>query len=132
MPISACTCCAPATSRPRAQLSKQRVPRWLTEGISVYEEQRARPEWGREMQLQFAEALDRDEVIPLENLNQGFSSPDTIALAYYEASLVVQHIIDTFGEERLRNLLRAYGDGLATDAAVQQSLGVDLPQMQAS
>jgi tetratricopeptide (TPR) repeat protein len=114
------------------QLSKQRVPRWLTEGISVYEEQRARPEWGREMQLQFAEALDRDEVIPLENLNQGFSSPDTIALAYYEASLLVQHIIDTFGEERLRNLLRAYGDGLATDAAVQQSLGVDLPQVQAS
>ena len=40
------------------QLSKQRVPRWLTEGISEYEEQRARPEWGRQMQVQFAEALD--------------------------------------------------------------------------
>ena len=30
------------------QMSNQRVPRWLTEGISVYEEKRARPEWGRE------------------------------------------------------------------------------------
>ena len=38
------------------QMSKQRVPRWLTEGISVYEEQRARPEWGREMEVEFAEA----------------------------------------------------------------------------
>ena len=29
------------------QMSNQRVPRWLTEGISVYEEKRARPEWAR-------------------------------------------------------------------------------------
>ena len=29
------------------QMSNQRVPRWLTEGISVYEEKMARPEWGR-------------------------------------------------------------------------------------
>ena len=36
------------------QMSNQRVPRWLTEGISVYEEKRARPEWGREMDMQFA------------------------------------------------------------------------------
>ena len=27
------------------QMSNQRVPRWLTEGISEYEEKRARPEW---------------------------------------------------------------------------------------
>ena len=33
------------------QMSKQRVPRWLTEGISVYEEGRARPEWGRDMEV---------------------------------------------------------------------------------
>ena len=28
------------------QMSNQRVPRWLTEGISEYEEAQARPEWG--------------------------------------------------------------------------------------
>ena len=32
------------------QMTKQRVPRWLTEGISVYEEGRQRPEWGRDME----------------------------------------------------------------------------------
>ena len=35
-------------------MSNQRVPRWLTEGISVYEEGQARPEWGREMEVPFA------------------------------------------------------------------------------
>ena len=63
------------------QLSKQRVPRWLTEGISEYEEQRARPEWGRPMQVQFAEAMDRGEVVPLAELNAAFSDPQRITLA---------------------------------------------------
>lgn len=114
------------------QLSRQRVPRWLTEGISVFEEQRARPQWGRDMQLQFAEAMEQGAVLPLADLNRGFSDPDTIALAYYEASLVVDHIVSAYGDEGLRALLRAYADDLDTPAAVQRALGVSLPQLQAS
>src|SRR5690606_21672611 len=56
------------------QLSENRVPRWLTEGISVYEEKRARPEWGREMEMRFAEALESGELLPLAELNRGFMS----------------------------------------------------------
>jgi cellulose synthase operon protein C len=114
------------------QLSRQRVPRWLTEGISVYEEQRRRPEWGRDMQLRFVEAMRNEEVIPLADLNQGFSSPETISLAYYQASLVVDHIVAAHGEQALKRLLVAYGEGLDTDAAVQQALGVGLAALQQS
>ena len=39
------------------QMSNNRLPRWLSEGISVYEERRARPDWGREIRLSFAQAL---------------------------------------------------------------------------
>ena len=114
------------------QLSKQRVPRWLTEGISVYEERRTRPGWGREMQFRFVEAMQQGAVLPLAELNAGFSNPETISLAYYQASLVVQHIVESRGEEPLRALLRAYGDGLDTDKAIQKALGEGLPQLQAS
>ena len=48
------------------QMSKQRVPRWLTEGISVYEEGRARPEWGRDMEVTFAAALEKGKALPLQ------------------------------------------------------------------
>ena len=114
------------------QLSQQRVPRWLTEGISEFEEQRARPEWGRRMQVQFAEAINRGEVVPLAELNQAFSDPDRIALAYYQASLVVEHILSAHGDDAMQRLLRAYGEGRDTDAAVRQSLGVELSALQES
>ena len=45
------------------QMSNQRVPRWLTEGASVYEESRARPTWGGEMEVPFALALERGRVL---------------------------------------------------------------------
>jgi tetratricopeptide (TPR) repeat protein len=112
------------------QMSNNRLPRWLSEGISVWEERRARPEWGREMDLSFAQALNDDKVLKLKVLNEGFSDPRMISLSYYQASLVVDHIVDTYGEPALRRFVRAYGDGLETEAAVKEALGVSLDQLQ--
>jgi tetratricopeptide (TPR) repeat protein len=114
------------------QLSNQRVPRWLTEGISVYEEGRARPEWGRDMELPFARALDKGEVLKLRDLNAGFTRPDTIALAYFEASLLVAHITAKHGDAALVRLLRAYGEGLDDAAALSKALNETLDSLQTS
>jgi tetratricopeptide (TPR) repeat protein len=113
------------------QMSNQRVPRWLTEGISVYEETRARAAWGRDMEVSFVVALDRGQVLKLRDLNSGFTRPETIALAYYQASLLVDHIVRTHGEAALRALLRAYGQGLEGEAAITKALGVSMDQLQA-
>ncbi len=112
------------------QMSKQRVPRWLTEGVSVYEERQARPEWGREMEVPFAIAMEQGKVLKLKDLNSGFTKAETIALAYFEASLLVEHIVSSKGEAALRQLLLTYGDGTEGDAAVQKGLGVSIDQLQ--
>jgi len=112
------------------QMSNQRVPRWLTEGISVYEEKRARPEWGREMDVDFALMLDRGETLKLKDLNAAFQDQRTISLAYFEASLLVEHMVTAFGEPGLNKLLRAYGQGLDTEAALKSALNTDLDQLQ--
>ena len=114
------------------QLSNQRVPRWLTEGISVYEEGKARQEWGREMEVPFAMALQRKETLKLKDLNAGFTRPETIALAYYQASLLVDHIVTTYGQEAVRRLLMAYGEGLEGEAALAKGLGSSTEKLQAS
>jgi Flp pilus assembly protein TadD len=114
------------------QMSNQRVPRWLTEGVSVFEEARARPAWGGEMDVPFAIALERGQVLKLRDLNSGFTNPDTIALSYYQASLLVEHIVATHGEAALRTLVRTYGEGVEGDAAIVKGLGVTIDDLQAS
>ena len=114
------------------QMSNQRIPRWLTEGISEYEETQARPDWGREMEIPFALALERGKALKLGDLNSGFTRPDTIALAYYEASLLVDHIVQTYGEPKLQALVKSYGEGLEGNDAIEKRVGVTLPELQAS
>ena len=112
------------------QLSGQRVPRWLTEGISVFEEKRARREWGREQEMEFAHALDHGGVMMLKDLNAGFSDPKTISMAYFEASQVVAHIHETYGQEKLRALVQAYASGVDTDGALMQALDISMDELQ--
>ncbi|HEX6972745.1 MAG TPA: tetratricopeptide repeat protein, partial [Vicinamibacterales bacterium] len=112
------------------QMSQQRVPRWLTEGISEYEETKARPDWGREMEVPFAMALERGKTLKVRDLNAGFTSPDTIALAYYQASLLVDHIVQTYGEAKLQALVSSYGQGLEGEAAIEKTIGVSIDQLQ--
>ena len=47
------------------QLSNQRVPRWLTEGASVFEERRADASWGREGEIDFLRAYAAGKAIQL-------------------------------------------------------------------
>jgi tetratricopeptide (TPR) repeat protein len=112
------------------QLSGNRLPRWLSEGTSVFEERRARPDWGREMDIPFAGAVERGQVIKLRELNSGFSSAATISFAYYQASLVVELIHDTYGQRKLRALVEAYADGSDTETAIKKALGIDIDELQ--
>jgi tetratricopeptide (TPR) repeat protein len=112
------------------QMSGNRVPRWLSEGASVYEERRASPAWGREMEISFAQALLNDKILSLEDLNSGFTDPELISLAYYEASLVTEHIVETYGQPALHRLLRAYGAGLEGEEALEAGLGVSMADLQ--
>ncbi len=113
------------------QMSNQRLPRWLSEGISTFEEKRARPEWARQMDVEFAALLDRGETIKLRELNAAFQNPKLISLAYFQASLLVDHIVSAYGDAGLRKLVRSFAQGIDTDAALQSALNTNFDDMQA-
>jgi tetratricopeptide (TPR) repeat protein len=114
------------------QLSKYRVPRWLTEGVSVYEEHRRRAAWGRELSLPFAQQLARGRTFGLKGLPGAFKVPESLALAYFEASLVVEHLVELNGDAGLRTLILAYADGLRDAEAFARAFGRSVEAVEAS
>jgi tetratricopeptide (TPR) repeat protein len=54
------------------------------------------------------------------------------SISYQQASLVVEYLIDTYGEPALWRMLRAYGKGLETDAAFKEAFNATLDDVQAS
>jgi tetratricopeptide (TPR) repeat protein len=112
------------------QMSNNRVPRWLTEGISVWEEAQARPDWGRETAVPFAQALEQGKPLKLRNLNEGFQDPELIVLSYYQASQVVDYLVKTYGEAKLHAFVKSFATGLDTEGALKQTFGVGIDQVQ--
>jgi tetratricopeptide (TPR) repeat protein len=105
------------------QLSDYRVPRWLTEGISTYEEHRKQAGWGRELTLQYGRQLAEGKNFGVKRLPQAFKQPETLALAYFEASLVVEHLVTLNGDAGLRSLLVAYKEGAKDEEAFARAFG---------
>ena len=112
------------------QMSNNRIPRWLTEGISVWQEAQARPDWGRETAVPFAQALEQGKPLKLKNLNEGFQDPQLIVLSYYQASQVVDYLVKTYGEAKLHAFVKSFSRGLDTEAALKDTYGVGIDQVQ--
>lgn len=105
------------------QMSNNRLPRWLSEGISMFEETRARPGWGRESELLFAQAYAAGRLLPLVDLNSGFAKVETINLAYQQAAVLVAFLVETHGDAKLQAFVRSFGEGLDNDAALTRAFG---------
>lgn len=94
------------------QMTGNRMPRWLSEGISVWEEREGRPYWGRSQGLDLVRAAQQDKLLPIGNLNSGFSGARNSAdlgFAYFQSYLVVDYIARDYGFDKLVELVGQYG-----------------------
>ena len=68
------------------QMTDYRIPRWFSEGLSVYEERRARPGWGDDWNPLFVRAFLAGRWFKMEDLDSGFQrprSPEDVPIAYF-------------------------------------------------
>lgn len=106
--------------------SAHRTPRWLSEGLSVLEERRARQGWGADASVPFVAALNAGLLRPMSQLSEGFVRPrfpDEIQFSYYQASLFCEMVESVKGAQALPAMLVAYRDGDDTPAVFQRVLG---------
>jgi tetratricopeptide (TPR) repeat protein len=103
--------------------TRNKMPRWLSEGISVYEEGRQDQAWAKPSSPQFRAMIMGDELTPLSKLSSAFLGAKTsmhLQFAYYESALAVEFLVEKFGLPVLLGLL----DDLAAGKTIDQDLPV--------
>lgn len=105
-------------------LSRERVPRWLTEGLAEWETTRLHPEWQRSDSLAYWGALKRKSLPPLGQLSRAFYEADSnerAVVAYLHSASAVTFLIERFGFAALRQALVGFAGG-ASEADVLGAL----------
>lgn len=103
------------------QFTKNKMPRWLSEGISVYEELQENPVWGQAMTPRYREMILGKDFTPLGQLSAAFLAPKTemhLQFAYFESYLAVEFLVKKFGLDALRKILHDLGEGTEINTAI--------------
>jgi tetratricopeptide (TPR) repeat protein len=102
-------------------LTRNRMPRWLSEGVSVYEERQANPVWGEHMNAAYREMILGDALTPVGELSAAFlhpKNPRHLQFAYYQCFLVVEFLVERYGFESLKKMLH----DLTADVPINQAI----------
>jgi cellulose synthase operon protein C len=110
------------------EATDHRVPRWLSEGISVFEEWRTGPTPGIVVTPDVLSAFHEGKFLKIEELDSGFirpNYPNQVQVSYTQAGLVCLYIEQRFGFEKLVALLEQYKRDVSVAAAIKGSLGIN-------
>jgi tetratricopeptide (TPR) repeat protein len=106
--------------------TNNKMPRWLSEGISVYEERQADKTWGQVMTPKYREMILSDEFVPISKLSGAFLNPKTplhLQFAYFESSLAVEFLIEKHGIDTLKQVLTDLGAGIPINESLARYAG---------
>ena len=109
-------------------MTDNRVPRWFSEGLAVYEERSAQPGWGADVSPDFLLAYLDGQLLPLSELNNGFvrpSYPEQVNYSYFQASLIFEFIEERWGFDVIREILNAFKDSKNNDEVLLEALKLD-------
>lgn len=98
------------------------IPTWLNEGLAVYSE--GGPDTSMQAQLDIA--IRDDTLFPIRSLGGNFSEiPEKALLSYGQSYSIVKFMLETYGQEKMNELLKALSDAEPVDVALVRIYGVD-------
>jgi tetratricopeptide (TPR) repeat protein len=105
--------------------TKNRVPRWLSEGLSVYEEWTSGPTPGVAVTPRVLDAFKDGKLLPVVQLDNGFMRPtyeDQIQVSYDQAGLICYFAAERFTFPKMVDFLHAFNDDSMTTAAAVRNV----------
>lgn len=106
-------------------LTKNKMPRWLSEGISVFEETQADPSWGRPMNVAYRQRILDGRLQPIRQMSGAFlqaKSQDDILFAYAQSALVVEFMVERYGFDSVKALLASLRRGTEINQALTETV----------
>ncbi|MEP7339309.1 MAG: tetratricopeptide repeat protein [Acidobacteriota bacterium] len=107
------------------QITDHLIPRWFSEGLSVFEEHKARAGWGDDWNIGHIKAFADGRFFKIAEIDNGFlrpKRPDDIGLAYFEASQICHFIEDKYGFDAILAMLRGYKEKKKTPEILLSAL----------
>ncbi|MDY6983079.1 MAG: hypothetical protein SV422_08325, partial [Pseudomonadota bacterium] len=116
------------------EASEHLVPRWFSEGVSVFEEWRTGPIPGRKIPGNVLQAMSEDKFISVADLDDGFMRPsysDQVIVSYMQAGLVFDFIDQKFGFDKIVDMLYLFPQQVTARDAIERTLGVSIAEFDA-
>ncbi|MCA9664428.1 MAG: tetratricopeptide repeat protein [Myxococcales bacterium] len=114
------------------QITRSRVPRWLTEGLADLEPTLINSWWKRENDFDIYKALRSGRLHGLASMNSAFTrarSLHDMVVAYYQGSLMAAYLVKRWGMNKMLAALKAYGRGQTTAQILPRITGLSLAEL---
>lgn len=108
-------------------VTQNRVPRWFSEGMSVYEEWTSGPTPGVNMTPDIIESFIAGQFLPVAILDEGFIRPtyeNQVQVSYQQAGLICYFAAQHWGVDRLVSMLRMFDGKTTTAEAIRRAFEV--------
>jgi tetratricopeptide (TPR) repeat protein len=109
------------------QATNSRVPRWFTEGLAVYEETAAAPDWGDRLDPEAIHAIQHKLLLPVAELDRGFirpSYPSQVIVSYFQGGKICSYIAEKWGYSKLLDMVHSFAKLESTPDVFQKDLGI--------
>jgi len=100
---------------------RERVPRWLDEGLAMYESR----EWDLSRISTMTRAVLTDSLIPLSEITRYFpQETDRAELAYIESFYLISFLISRYGKEDFHRFIKEYSGGKGLEEVLMGVYGI--------
>ena len=107
------------------EMTNHKVPRWFTEGLAVFEETAAAPDWGDRLDPGTISAIKGKKLLPVAELDRGFmhpTYPEQVTVSYYQGGQICTFINQEWGYDKLVAMIHDFGDSLTTPQVIEKEL----------
>ncbi|MBI4283584.1 MAG: hypothetical protein HY663_03845 [Chloroflexi bacterium] len=97
------------------------IPSWFNEGLAEY----GTVNRDSDYDVRLSQAIAQKHLLPLRNMQTPPGISSDRLLMYGQGHAVIKYMIDTYGEDKFRQLFVAFDKGLRIDEALQSVYGFD-------